>query len=147
MNRLAVLCCLLAPLSFAHADVSVTDTGAALRGHGRANASTTTVRQAKPGDKRNGIPLDKFTPDFPGDRRNHLFSRRIDAGNIVIRCGYAANPVLDQFRSRIGIQSGMGIYLPKAAGGIRAQMFVPDPMAGTGQIVIGSQRLQQPSVR
>ena len=68
MNRLAVLCCLLAPLSFAHADVSVTDTGAALRGHGRANASTTTVRQAKPGDKRNGIPLDKFTPLATGSQ-------------------------------------------------------------------------------
>jgi hypothetical protein len=68
MNRLAVLCCLLAPLSFAHADVSVTDTGAALRGHPRANASGATVRQAKPGDKRNGIPLDKFTPLATGSQ-------------------------------------------------------------------------------
>jgi hypothetical protein len=68
MNRFAVLCFLLAPMSFAHADVSVTDTGAAARGHGRASASTTTVRQAKPGDKRNGIPLDKFTPKATGSQ-------------------------------------------------------------------------------
>lgn len=67
MNRLAVLCCLLAPLSFAHADVSVTDTGAAMRGHARANASA-MVRQAKPGDKRNGIPLEQLGPLATGSQ-------------------------------------------------------------------------------
>lgn len=67
MNRLAVLCCLLAPLSFAYADVSVTDAGAVLRGHG-ASASATTVRQAKPGDKRNGIPLERLSPQATGSQ-------------------------------------------------------------------------------
>ena len=67
MNRLAVLCCLLAPLSFAYADVSVTDAGALLR-HGQASASATAARQAKPGDKRNGIPLSRLSPQATGSQ-------------------------------------------------------------------------------